>query len=210
MKNVTMNNIKAKYLGGMVGSALGDAVGELAFRYHRKDELCAQLDRLKEFRYTDDSAMAIGLAESITKKGCLDQQDLGETFRKNFKKEPWRGYASGPPTIFTMVEQSGITYAEAAKMLFGGTGSLGNGAAMRIVPVGLFFHNSSDLYQIAHMSAAVTHAHPVGKDGAAVQAKAIALAVKLDPREAFPQEVFIASLFDFARTPEMKGKILDV
>ena len=72
-----MNNIKAKYLGGMVGSALGDAIGELAFRYHRKDELCAQLDRLKEFRYTDDSAMAIGLAESIIKKGCLDQQDLG-------------------------------------------------------------------------------------------------------------------------------------
>ena len=203
-----MNNIKAKYLGGMVGSALGDAVGELAFRYHRKDELCAQLDRLKEFRYTDDSAMAIGLAESITKKGCLDQQDLGETFRKNFKKEPWRGYASGPPTIFTMVEQSGITYAEAAKMLFGGTGSLGNGAAMRIVPVGLFFHNSSDLYQIAHMSAAVTHAHPVGIDGAAVQAKAIALAVKLDPRDSFPSETLTDTLRDFAKTSEMKEKMV--
>ncbi len=208
MKNVTMNNIKAKYLGGMVGSALGDAVGELAFRYRRKDELCAQLDRLKEFRYTDDSAMAIGLAESITKKGCLDQQDLGETFKSNFRKEPWRGYASGPPTIFTMVEQSGITYAEAAKMLFGGTGSLGNGAAMRIVPVGLFFHNSSDLYEMARMSAAVTHAHPVGIDGAAVQAKAIALAVKLDPRETFPLEVFIDTLIGFAGTPEMKEKML--
>ena len=203
-----MTDIESKYLGGMIGSALGDAIGELAFLYRKKEDLCAQLDRLKEFRYTDDSAMAIGLAESIIKKGCLDQQDLGETFRKNFHKEPWRGYASGPPTIFSMVEQLGITYAEAAQTLFGGAGSLGNGAAMRIVPVGLFFHNSSDLYQIAHMSAAVTHAHPVGIDGAAVQAKAIALAVKLDQREAFPREVFIDTLIDFAGTPEMKEKML--
>ncbi len=208
MKNVTMNNIKTKYLGGMIGSALGDAIGELAFRYHRKDELCAQLDRLKEFRYTDDSAMSIGLAESILGKGCLDQQDVGETFKNNFHKEPWRGYASGPPTIFSMVEQLGITYAEAAGTLFGGTGSLGNGAAMRVVPVGLFFHNSSDLYEMARMSAAVTHAHPVGIDGAAVQADAIALAVKLDQREAFPREVFIDTLIGFARTPEMKKKMV--
>ncbi|GAF67560.1 unnamed protein product [marine sediment metagenome] len=208
MKNVTMNNIKTKYLGGMIGSALGDAIGELAFLYRKKEDLCAQLDRLKGFRYTDDSAMAIGLAESITKKGCLDQQDLGETFKNNFHKEPWRGYASGPPTIFSMVEQLGITYAEAAGTLFGGTGSLGNGAAMRVVPVGLFFHNSSDLYEMARMSAAVTHAHPVGIDGAAVQAKAIALAVKLDQREAFPSETFTNTLRDFAGTPEMKEKMV--
>jgi len=208
MKNVTMNNIKAKYLGGMVGSALGDAIGELAFLYYKKEDLCTQMDRSKQFRYTDDTTMSIGLAESILGKGYLDQQDLGETFKNNFGKEPWRGYASGPPTIFSMVEQLGITYAEAARMLFGGTGSFGNGAAMRVVPVGLFFHNSSDLYEMARMSAAVTHAHPVGIDGAAVQAKAVALAVKLDPREAFPREVFMDTLIDFAGTPEMKEKML--
>jgi len=202
-----MTDIKAKYLGGMVGSALGDAIGELAFQYPEKEGLCTQLDRSTEFRYTDDSAMSIGLAESILRKGCLDQQDLGETFRKNFQKEPWRGYASGPPTIFSMVEQSGITYAEAARTLFGGGGSLGNGAAMRIVPVGLFFHNSADLYEKACVSASVTHAHPVGKDGAAVQARAVSLAVKLDPKETFPLKLFINELIDFAKTPEIREKI---
>ncbi len=205
-----MTDIKAKYLGGMVGSALGDAIGELAFRYPSKESLCIQLDQLKELRYTDDSAMSIGLAESILKKGFLDQQDLGETFRLNFEREPWRGYASGPPTIFSMVERLGITYAEAARGLFGGTGSFGNGAAMRIAPIGLFFHNSPDLYEEACISASVTHAHPVGKDGAAVQAKAISLAVKLDPREAFPLKAFIDALTDFARTPELQEKIRDV
>ncbi|MBW2341050.1 MAG: ADP-ribosylglycohydrolase family protein [Deltaproteobacteria bacterium] len=203
-----MIDIKSKYLGGMIGSALGDAIGELAFHHPEKDKLYIHLAQLKQFRYTDDTAMSIGLAESIIEKGCLDQQDLGNTFRSNFLSESWRGYASGPPTIFSMVEQLGITYAEAARTLFGGVGSFGNGAAMRIVPVGLFFHDSPDLYEMAHMSAAVTHAHPVGIDGAAVQAKAIALAVKLDPREAFPREVFIDTLIGFADTPEMKEKMV--
>lgn len=205
-----MTDIKAKYLGGMVGGALGDAIGEIAFYHPEKGGLCTQLDRSTEFRYTDDSAMSIGLAESILRKGCLDQQDLGDTFRYNYQKEPWRGYASGPPTIFSMVERSGITYAEAARTLFGGGGSLGNGAAMRIVPVGLFFHNSADLYEEACISASVTHAHPVGKDGAAVQARAVSLAVKLDPKETFPLKVYVNELIGFAKTPEIEEKIESV
>ena len=202
-----MTDITIKYLGGMVGSALGDAIGELAFQYRNKEDLCIQLDQLKKFRYTDDTAMAIGLAESIIKKGCLDQQDLGKTFRYNDEREPWRGYASGPPTIFSIVKQSGSTYAEAARSLFGGTGSLGNGAAMRIVPVGLFFHDSPDLYEKACMSAAVTHAHPVGKDGAAVQARAVSLALKLDPKKPFSGEVFMDTLIDSAITPQIEEKM---
>ena len=199
-----------KYLGGMIGSALGDAIGELAFGYRKKEDLCVQMDRLKELRYTDDTAMSIGLAESLIKKGCLDQHDLGETFRCNFEREPWRGYASGPPTIFSIVKQSGSTYAEVARSLFGGTGSLGNGAAMRIVPLGLFFHDSPDLYENACMSAAVTHAHPVGKDGAAAQAQAISAAVKLGPKGAFPYTGFMDALIDSSRTPQIKEKIRSV
>ena len=191
----------------MVGSALGDAIGEIAFQYRNKDDLCIQIDRLKKLRYTDDTAMSIGLAESLIKKGVLDQHDLGETFRYNYEREPWRGYASGPPTIFTIVKQSGSTYAEAARSLFGGTGSLGNGAAMRIVPVGLFFHDSPDLYKKASMSAAVTHAHPVGKDGAAVQARAVSCAMNLDSKEAFSYTSFMDTLIDFSLTPQIEEKM---
>lgn len=203
-----MTNIKSKYLGGMVGSALGDAIGELAFRYRSKESLCSQLEQLKQFSYTDDTAMSIGLAETIVEKGRLDPQELGERFRYNFKKEPWRGYGPGPPTIFSTVERIRLPYFEAAKTLFGGKGSFGNGAAMRVSPVGLFFYNSPNLYEKACISAAVTHAHPIGKDGAAVQAKAVSLAVNLEPEEAFPGEVFINDLIEFARTPEMKEKLL--
>jgi len=47
----------------------------------------------------------------------------------------------------------------------------------------------------------------VGKDGAAVQAQAVAQAVKLDPEKEFPAEMFTQSLIAFARTPKIQEKI---
>jgi poly(ADP-ribose) glycohydrolase ARH3 len=200
-------DIQSKFIGGMVGSALGDAIGELAFRYPQEELLRTNLVRLSEVRYTDDTAMALGLAESIINKRYIDEHDLGKTFSDNFEREPWRGYASGPPTVFAQVKHGDITYAEAAQSLFGGQGSLGNGAAMRIVPVGLFFHKSEDIYEQACASARVTHAHPVGMDGAAVQAFAVARAVKLDPDAAFPVETLAQTLIDFSRTTQIQEKM---
>lgn len=200
-------DLQSKFIGGMMGSALGDAVGELAFLYPQKEILFPRLDQLSELRYTDDTAMAIGLAESIVKKRGIDQQHLGKTFSDNFDRESWRGYALGPPTVFSMVNQKGMTYPEAAGTLFRGKGSLGNGAAMRIVPVGLFFHGSRDLYEQACLSAQVTHTHPVGMDGAAVQAFAVAQAVKLDPKKELPSETFIQDIIGFAKTEEIKEKM---
>jgi poly(ADP-ribose) glycohydrolase ARH3 len=191
----------------MIGSALGDAIGELAFQFPREELLLSELDRLAEVRYTDDTAMALGLAESIIEKGTIDEQHLGKTFSDNFEREPWRGYASGPPTVFYHVKQTGNSYSEAAQGLFGGGGSFGNGAAMRIGPVGLFFHDSPDLYDQACASSKVTHAHPVGMDGAAVQAYAVAMGVNLEPDEGFPLEPSLKALVDFARTTEIREKM---
>ena len=199
--------LEAKYLGAMIGSAVGDAIGELAFHYPERNKLAQVVEGVAELRYTDDTAMAIGLATSLTNKGHLDGQDLGETFRRSFEQEPWRGYAAGPPTIFTMVRSLGIPYAQAAQSLFNGSGSFGNGAAMRIAPLGLFFHDSLQIYELACDSAEVTHAHPVGKDGAALQARAVAQAVKLDPQKEFLVDFFVRDLIDFCRTHEIRGKM---
>jgi poly(ADP-ribose) glycohydrolase ARH3 len=205
--DMTKPSLESKYAGGMVGSAVGDAMGELAFQYSEKDKLMEAAVRVTELRYTDDTAMAIGLATSLLRKGHVEARDLGETFRRNFEKEPWRGYAAGPPTIFSLVLSEEIAYVDAARMLFGGEGSFGNGAAMRIVPLGLFFHNSPQIYQLASGSAEVTHAHPIGKDGAAVQAFAVAQAVKLDSTEEFRPEQFVRYLIGFTRTSEMREKL---
>ena len=199
--------LEAKYIGAMVGSALGDAIGELAFQSPDHEPLKVLISRTAELVYTDDTAMAIGLAESILEKCGIHQQHLGGIFSRNFFREPWRGYASGPPAIFSRVRSHGLSYVETAKALFGGLGSFGNGAAMRIGPVGLFFHRAKNLYDEACASAEVTHAHPVGKDGAAVLAVAIAQALKLDPKEKFSSSEFLTSLVNIARTPEIQKKI---
>jgi poly(ADP-ribose) glycohydrolase ARH3 len=103
-----------------------------------------------------------------------------------------------------------MSYVQAAKTLYGGEGSFGNGAAMRVAPVGLFFRDDDDLYDKARLSATVTHAHPIGVDGAAVQARAVAQAVNLDPREPFPVERFLCTLLDTTQTQEMRGKLESV
>ena len=109
-------DLRSKFLGAMVGSALGDAIGQMAFRDPQKDSLSDALESTPEYRYTDDTAMAIGLAESLTKMRRVDQEDLGQTFRDHFNREPWRGYASGPPIIFSLVSQTGMTYTEPARL----------------------------------------------------------------------------------------------
>ena len=203
-------DVRAKFVGSLMGTGVGDAIGEMAFRYRRRESLLSAVDQRDTLVYTDDTAMAIGLAQSIVAVRGLDQEHLGDTFRSNYGREPWRGYASGPPTVFSRVERQGISYREAATALYSGEGSFGNGAAMRISAVGLFFHDVDDLYDQARRSAVVTHAHPVGIDGAAVQARAVAQAVRLDPHEPFPAERFLRTLIDTARTSEMQEKLARV
>ena len=196
-----------KFIGAMIGSALGDAIGELAFSHTDQTALLHAISKCPILRYTDDTAMAIGLAESLIKKGDIDQEHIGDTFRRNYESEPWRGYASGPPTIFEIVSRKNVKYVTAAKALFGGQGSLGNGAAMRIAPVGIFFHGRDDLLDKARQSAEVTHAHPVGMDGAAVQAMAISMAIDLDPAIAFSWQDFIDQLILVSQTKEIREKM---
>ncbi len=197
-----------KFLGGMLGSALGDAIGEISFTHPERAALEEALRRRNRLVYTDDTAMALGLAESLLERGDIDPQHLGDTFRRHYEEEPWRGYASGPPAVFSAVGRTGIPYREAARRLFGGKGSFGNGAAMRIAPLGLFFAGRPDLRLKACLSAEVTHAHPVGMDGAAVQARAVALACSLDPSRGFPREDFIEALIGFSRTDEIRQKMI--
>lgn len=202
-----VSGLQSKFLGCMVGSALGDAIGEMAFRCRDEADLLATVARTEQLIYTDDTAMALGLAQSIIQAGEVDEQHLGDTFRANYLREPWRGYASGPPTIFYLVDKWQIPYNEVARTLFDGQGSFGNGAAMRIAPLGLFYHDAPELYEHAHASASVTHTHPIGVDGAAVQAWAVAQAVSLSPQEPFPLAEFSLGLIDFARTEEIRDKM---
>lgn len=204
-------SLKEKFLGGLVGSALGDCIGELAFYINDKKKLENIVQSKEKITYTDDTAMAIGLAESIIKnQGIINPQRLGKQFHENFNREPYRGYAMGPPSIFRKVEESGDTYISRASRLFRGKGSFGNGASMRITPLGLFYHNDRDIYNKARQSAIVTHTHPLGYEGAAVLAQAIGYLVKKDPgKDDISSEIkrYTNYLINSAKTDQYKEKL---
>ena len=62
---------------------------------------------------------------------------------------------------------------------FNGSGSYGNGAAMRVGPIGLFSSLESDnIVQNVTKSAKITHAHPDAINGAVLQAASVMWALE--------------------------------
>src|SRR5690606_38355220 len=61
---------------------------------------------------------------------------------------------------------------EAAGRQFGGGGSFGNGAAMRVAPVALWAEDLESCARLARDTARLSHTHQIGVDGAVVQAVA--------------------------------------
>lgn len=200
--------LRQKFLGSLVGTAIGDAVGAFSEGWHGTwPEAAGEMaDRQSSLVYTDDTAMMIGVAESLAEKRGFDAEHMADVFAENYYREPHRGYGPGPPRIFQLM-MKGEAWDRAAEMIYPG-GSFGNGSAMRIAPVGvLCYDNVEDLKRVAYESSRITHAHELGKEGAALQAYAVALATGLDPSVPFNSEEFIACLEGFVDHEVYKRKI---
>jgi len=78
---------------------------------------------------------------------------------------------------------------------------------MRTTPLGLLFFRDPHLYEKVRASSEVTHAHPLGIDGAAVQARAITLSVILEPSRPIEIKPFLETLAHFSRTTQMRDRI---
>ena len=79
-------------------------------------------------------------------------------------------------------------------------GSYGNGAAMRVAAIGVCYYDDVVmLREIAEKSGQITHAHRLGKEGAVLQAYAVALAANLSSQETFRQSDFLAELTGFTQ-----------
>ncbi len=181
---------RSRFQSCILGLAIGDAPG-------RPTEFITYLDDIRE-KYgpdgvtdfepdwhpagtnTDDTQMMIGVAESLIACGGFDGADMARRFVENY--EPHRGYGAGAHQVLQAL-RDGCPWDRAATIVLP-QGSFGNGAAMRVAPVGLLYHqNSVELRRVAELSASITHAHPLGKEGRALQANAAALAARSDPDE---------------------------
>ena len=191
-------DLRSKISGSLMGTGIGDALGASLEGWRRvdPDEVRALAEKRDTLIYTDDTHMMIGVAESLIENEGFDGEHMTHRFMENYSREPFRGYGPGPPRVFRLI-RGGEAWDKAAERLYGG-GSFGNGSAMRIAPVGVFYYDDiAKLKEIAYKSSQITHAHELGKEGAALQAYAIALATQADPSLALQGNEFLRKLTQF-------------
>jgi ADP-ribosylglycohydrolase len=161
------------------GLSVGDAFGERFFTW--PPEIITQVIAGREmreswWRYTDDTEMALSITQVLEVFGHIDQDELATLFALRYAQDPRRGYGGMAHEILRRLGQ-GEAWSQVSPAVFNGTGSLGNGGAMRVAPVGGYFADDYDLaVEHARRSAEVTHAHPEGQAGAIAVAVATAWA----------------------------------
>ncbi len=188
---------RSRYRGALLGVVVGDALGA-PLEGHAGPVPPERVRGLEEdhveLLYTDDTAMTIALAESLLERGELDQDHLAARFVAHFRREPHRGYGPGTARLLDELA-AGAGWRPTAAAQFGGQGSFGNGAAMRVAPIAL--HAAGDLFRVAALarrSAVVTHTHPAAVDGAVAQATAVALALRGPAGEPLDGGTFLAAV----------------
>jgi ADP-ribosylglycohydrolase len=163
------------------GLGLGDALGEmLCYQSHTATERLASNDlSTGPWFHTDDTEMAISITCTLKSHGYIDQDVLAKRFARRFERDPDRGY--GKMTRIQMREMmAGAKWRELAPNAFGGQGSMGNGSAMRVAPLGAYFaEDLARCVEEARASSVVTHTHAEGVAGAIAVAVAAAMAWRL-------------------------------
>ena len=162
------------------GLSVGDALGERFFvQGSRAPSMIARRELPPPgWDYTYDTRMALSIVAILHEWGDIDQDALASHFAKLYVEEPRRGYGLSVRDLLQSLH-AGASWREAASALFGGRGSFGNGAAMRIAPLGAYFADDLDRVVVeAKRTAIITHTHPEAIAGAIAVALATAHAFR--------------------------------
>lgn len=207
-----MPTLVQRFRGSLLGLAVGDGLGArfegqsaeaIQSRFPNPPSLIQRPPNY-ELYYTDDTQMMIGVAETLVQVGQIDEERLYRSFVANY--DPNRGYGRGARAVLE-AQEYGRDPREVSERMFPG-GSYGNGAAMRVAPIGLLFRDDHDmLWEQARLSSLTTHTHPLGIEGAQIVALAVALASKM---KTFDRDAFIESILARVATADYRDKLTSV
>ncbi len=171
-----------KEYGCILGLALGDALcapyeGGLLERL-----LWYFLGKTKDGkkRWTDDTQMCLDSMRSLMQHKGIDQDHLATCFAQSYR---WsRGYGPAAARLLKNIKRgkhwSTLNCAQYAQ------GSFGNGAAMRVPVLSVFFrHNKSALAQAITDASVITHAHPQAVTGAQIVGHVVLAALQASSQE---------------------------
>jgi ADP-ribosylglycohydrolase len=190
-------------LQSLEGLAAGDAFGECFFDPDNRapENRASRLLPPAPWCFTDDTMMAISVCACLERHRGIEPEWLAESFARHY--DPERGYGHAMNALLMRLSVIGAAnWFEEAQELFNGEGSFGNGAAMRVAPVGAYFaHNLNLVAEQAALSAIATHCHPEGFAGAVAVAIATAIAWR-DRDAATPMDATVFLERVRASTPE--------
>ena len=188
--STTQEAIRDRAVGALIGLAVGDALGT-TLEFQRRDKKPRIVDitgggpfQLRPGCWTDDTAMALALADSLVASESLDCRDLMDRF------VAW--WQNGEYSCTGHCFDIGITtrnalqrYLRGGDPLAGSTdpATAGNGSLMRLAPVALRFWNDRDrLDHAAAQQSRTTHAADEAVDGCRAFAELLADAISGRPR----------------------------
>jgi ADP-ribosylglycohydrolase len=164
----------------MLGAIAGDVIGSV---YEARPVKSTDFELFPPgARFTDDTVLTVATAEAL-----LGDGDYAGAYRRYGRAYPNAGYG-------------GSFYGWLLSDDAGPYNSWGNGAAMRVSPVGLALDTVDEVLAEAAASAAVTHNHPEGIKGAQATALAVFLAGSGADKESIKSAIAERFGYDLARS----------
>ncbi|MFJ4847194.1 MULTISPECIES: ADP-ribosylglycohydrolase family protein [unclassified Streptomyces] len=193
------------------GLVMGDAFGDSWFT--RSDESPEEQWAARETRpapwlWTDDSATAFVLFAHLTAHGEVRPDDLARELAAEYERDPARKYGGSMHAVLRRIGD-GEDFRAVTTGQFDGQGSYGNGAAMRVAPLGAWFRDDpAEAARQARLSALTTHAHPEAVAGAEAVAVAAALAAAGDGQDAPPRDEFLREVASHLPDSDVRSGLL--
>ncbi|MFI5528512.1 ADP-ribosylglycohydrolase family protein [Kitasatospora sp. NPDC051853] len=160
----------------LLGLSTGDSFGAQFFVPDNRHHLTERQLPPGPWPWTDDTEMACSVHAALSERGGVDTFDLTHAFARRHDFD--RGYGPAANRLLRLVREGGDA-RELAAALFDGQGSYGNGAAMRVAPLGAAYAADPALaVEPATATAVITHTHPQAVAGAVAVAVAAAYAVR--------------------------------
>lgn len=164
----------------MIGAIAGDIIGSVYEHHPVKTKDFPLFGSMS--RFTDDTVMTVAVADAI-----LTGRPYVESIREIGRRYPDAGY--GGTFIRWLHSDDAQPY-----------NSWGNGAAMRVSPVGFAGTSEAQVLSHAKMTAEISHNHPEGIRGAHATALAIFLARKGALKEQIRARISDEFSYDMNRT----------
>ncbi|MFG2000973.1 ADP-ribosylglycohydrolase family protein [Spirillospora sp. NPDC048911] len=179
-----MNDHRGRALmrDSLTGLSVGDAFGDQFFLHANRHLTAADLPGAP-WEWSDDTEMACSVVACLHRHGRIDQDALATSFAT--RMDMGRRYGAGALELLERI-RDGHPWRGASVESFGGNGSFGNGAAMRVAPLGAYYTGDpARAAAEASLQAEITHAHAEGIAGAVAVAVAASLATVSTPEELF-------------------------